>query len=194
MVLGSGLATAAETLEDARAVPYASLPGFPETTVAGHPGRLMVGTLERAQDPGPVRPGARLRGLLPPARSASACGWPPPWARTRVVVTNVSGGIDPTLDVGEIVGHLRSPEPDRRLAADRAQRRAAGAALRGHDRRLHARRCARWPARWRRRCSASRCARRSTPACRGRPTRRRPRCACCASWAPAWWGCRRSTR
>ena len=43
VILGSGLASAADRLPDARGVPYAALPGFPEPTVAGHPGRLLCG-------------------------------------------------------------------------------------------------------------------------------------------------------
>ena len=45
VVLGSGLGGVADRLDAARSVPYASLPGFPETTVAGHPGRLVAGTV-----------------------------------------------------------------------------------------------------------------------------------------------------
>ena len=45
VVLGSGLGGVAGRLADARSIPYASLPDFPETTVAGHPGRLVAGTI-----------------------------------------------------------------------------------------------------------------------------------------------------
>ena len=45
VVLGSGLGGVADRLTRARTVPYASLPGFPETTVAGHPGRLVAGAI-----------------------------------------------------------------------------------------------------------------------------------------------------
>ena len=38
VILGSGLASAADRLTDARSVAYAALPCFPEPTVAGHPG------------------------------------------------------------------------------------------------------------------------------------------------------------
>src|SRR4051812_21666204 len=43
VVLGSGLAAVADRLSAARSALYAVLPGFPETTVAGHPGRLVAG-------------------------------------------------------------------------------------------------------------------------------------------------------
>jgi purine-nucleoside phosphorylase len=102
VVLGSGLATAAEALEDARTVPYASLPGFPETTVAGHPGRLMVGQLQGKK-------ALVLCGRVHAYEGycASEVGFGVRVAATlgahTVVVTNVSGAVDPTLDVGEIV-------------------------------------------------------------------------------------------
>ena len=46
IVLGSGLGGLADALDDAVAVPYAEIPGFPPSTVAGHAGRFVLGTLE----------------------------------------------------------------------------------------------------------------------------------------------------
>ena len=46
-VLGSGLGVLADEVEDPIAIPYADIPGFPQPSVAGHKGRLVVGTLER---------------------------------------------------------------------------------------------------------------------------------------------------
>jgi len=102
VVLGSGLGGVADKLEGARTVPYASLPGFPETTVAGHPGRLVGGKL-----------GGRSALLLCgrvhayegyPAnevgfgvRVAAALG-----TRT-LIVTNAAGAVDPAFSPGEIV-------------------------------------------------------------------------------------------
>jgi len=45
IVLGSGLGDFAETLADAVAMPYDSLPNWPRSTVVGHPGKLVVGTI-----------------------------------------------------------------------------------------------------------------------------------------------------
>ena len=102
VVLGSGLATAAERVQDPRSVVYASLPGFPETTVAGHPGRLMCGTL------------AGRKVLVFVGRVHGYEGYPPSEVGFGVrvaatlgvgtlIVTNVSGGIDPALEEGQIV-------------------------------------------------------------------------------------------
>jgi xanthosine phosphorylase len=46
IVLGSGLGDLAEILGDAVAVPYAEIPGFPTSTVAGHAGRFLIGDLD----------------------------------------------------------------------------------------------------------------------------------------------------
>ncbi len=45
-VLGSGLGGLADEVENALAVPYREIPGFPVPAVAGHHGRLVVGALE----------------------------------------------------------------------------------------------------------------------------------------------------
>jgi purine-nucleoside phosphorylase len=45
VVLGSGLGDFAERLIDATATPYADLPHWPASTVVGHSGRLVIGTL-----------------------------------------------------------------------------------------------------------------------------------------------------
>jgi xanthosine phosphorylase len=46
IVLGSGLGGLAEILGDTVAVPYAEIPGFPTSTVAGHAGRFLIGDLD----------------------------------------------------------------------------------------------------------------------------------------------------
>lgn len=101
IVLGSGLATASTRLHNARSIAYAQLPCFPETTVAGHPGRLLYGTL------------AGKATLVLCGRVHSYEGYPPAEVGfgvrvaaalgvSTLVVTNVAGGIDPALGVGEI--------------------------------------------------------------------------------------------
>jgi purine-nucleoside phosphorylase len=102
VVLGSGLGGIAGQLGEARTVPYASLPGFPETTVAGHPGRLVGGTL------------AGKTALLLCGRVHAYEGYPASEVGFGVrvvaalgvrtlIVTNAAGGVDPALTPGEIV-------------------------------------------------------------------------------------------
>ena len=45
LILGSGLGGLGDRITDAHAISYADLPGFPEPTVEGHAGRLILGTL-----------------------------------------------------------------------------------------------------------------------------------------------------
>ena len=102
MVLGSGLGGVTDRLEAARTVPYASVPGFPETTVAGHPGRLVAGTIAGKSA---LLLCGRVHGYegYPPCevgfgvRVAAALG-----VRT-LIVTNASGGVYPALAAGDIV-------------------------------------------------------------------------------------------
>src|SRR5713226_5803862 len=47
VVLGSGLGAFADALLEARALPFAELPGFPPATVQGHKGRLVYGRLDK---------------------------------------------------------------------------------------------------------------------------------------------------
>jgi purine-nucleoside phosphorylase len=106
VVLGSGLGGVADRLSDSRRIAYASLPCFPETTVAGHPGRLVAGKLPSTSgDKTVLLLCGRVHGYegYPPSevgfgvRVAAALG-----TRT-LIVTNAAGGVDPAFSPGEIV-------------------------------------------------------------------------------------------
>jgi purine-nucleoside phosphorylase len=102
VILGSGLASAADRLPESRSIAYAALPGFPEPTVAGHPGRLLCGLWGGKKVLifcGRVHsyegyPAAEI-GL--PVRVAATLGV------QTLIVTNVAGGLEPSYAVGEIV-------------------------------------------------------------------------------------------
>lgn len=49
LILGSGLGMLAEQMTDAVVIPYDALPGFPISTVHGHAGELILGTLGTVQ-------------------------------------------------------------------------------------------------------------------------------------------------
>lgn len=102
IVLGSGLAAVASQVEEARSVVYASVPGFPETTVAGHPGRLVFGTWSGRKV---LIFCGRVHGYE--GYPASEVGFGVRVAATlgvsTLIVTNVSGAVDPALPLGEIV-------------------------------------------------------------------------------------------
>ena len=46
MILGSGLGTFAEAVENSVVIPYGEIPSWPVSTVEGHQGRLVIGSLE----------------------------------------------------------------------------------------------------------------------------------------------------
>ncbi|MGB9594128.1 MAG: purine-nucleoside phosphorylase, partial [Anaerolineae bacterium] len=48
IVLGSGLGGLVSEVEDADMIPYSDIPDFPQCTVEGHMGRLVIGRLEGA--------------------------------------------------------------------------------------------------------------------------------------------------
>ena len=47
LILGSGLGELAEEIENAIVIPYDQIPHFPVSTVVGHAGQLVYGTLSR---------------------------------------------------------------------------------------------------------------------------------------------------
>ncbi len=103
IVLGSGLADLAGTVQDAIAVPYTELVALPRTgSVAGHAGRLVCGTLggvEVMLFQGRVHQyqGVSAREAAYPARLAAGVGC------ETLVVTNAAGGVAERLTPGDLV-------------------------------------------------------------------------------------------
>jgi purine-nucleoside phosphorylase len=102
IILGSGLGPLADEVEDAVAVPYKDLPGFPVSTAPGHKGRVVLGTLEGRrviafQGRVHVYEGYGAQEVAIPVRLAHALG-----ARA-LVVTNACGGLNPEWNAGDIM-------------------------------------------------------------------------------------------
>lgn len=102
IILGSGLGVAADELDASTVLPYAEIPGYPSTTVAGHGGRLVLGMLAGrrvAAFDGRFHlyegRGTALSAF--PVRVAHALG-----ART-LIVTNAAGGIREDLQPGDLM-------------------------------------------------------------------------------------------
>ena len=55
VVLGSGLGDLTTGITDSREIPYADIPQFPQSTVAGQKGALLQGTLRATPVPGVER-------------------------------------------------------------------------------------------------------------------------------------------
>jgi purine-nucleoside phosphorylase len=102
LILGSGLGGLADELGQATVVDYATIPGFPRSTVVGHRGELAIGHLAG-------QPVAVLRGRFHfyegytmqqvtfPVRVLHALGC------DTLIVTNAAGGLRPDWAVGDLM-------------------------------------------------------------------------------------------
>lgn len=102
IVLGSGLGQLADAIAHPVRIPYADIPGFPATGVAGHKGELVAGTLEGV--PVLVQSGRfhlyeghPVETAALPVRVFARLG-----IRT-LVVTNAAGGVRPTFRPGTLM-------------------------------------------------------------------------------------------
>ncbi|KAF2666082.1 hypothetical protein BT63DRAFT_376695 [Microthyrium microscopicum] len=106
IVCGSGLGGLAQTIEpEPKAeIPYASVPGFPVSTVQGHDGKLVFGLLGKSLTPVVL--------LVGRAHFYEGHEMPVVTFATRVckllgietmIVTNAAGGLNPVYSVGDIV-------------------------------------------------------------------------------------------
>lgn len=102
IVLGSGLGGLAARIEDARLVPYGEIDGFASTTVEGHAGELIAGTLAGREVLAlagrfHMYEGHSAAQAAFPTRVAHALG-----ART-LLLSNAAGGVRRTFGTGELM-------------------------------------------------------------------------------------------
>ena len=102
IILGSGLGGFAAQVADAVAIAYADIPHFPQSTVAGHSGKLVLGTIGGvavAVMQGRVHAyeGYTMEQVTFPARVLGLLGC------RRLIVTNAAGGIRANIPQGSLV-------------------------------------------------------------------------------------------
>ncbi|MDX1993512.1 MAG: purine-nucleoside phosphorylase [bacterium] len=102
LVLGSGLGGLAETLEDRVVIPYEAIPGWPISTVHGHHGNLVFGTLEgqtvvAQQGRAHFYEGYTMQQVTFPIRVMHRLG-----VKT-VILTNAAGGLNSNFQVGDLM-------------------------------------------------------------------------------------------
>ena len=102
ITLGSGLGHFATQVEDAIRIPYAEIPHFPATTVEGHSGHLVLGTINEipvAVMQGRVHAyeGYHVGEITFPTRVLGLLGC------KTLVVTNAAGGINTGFRQGSLV-------------------------------------------------------------------------------------------
>ncbi len=102
IVLGSGLSSLADSLEDTIEIPYSSIPGFPQVTVVGHEGILILGNLNNV----PVillkgrfhyYEGHPIETVVFPIRVMKELGI------KLMILTNAAGGINKEMKPGDLM-------------------------------------------------------------------------------------------
>lgn len=102
VILGSGLSMLAREVASARAIPYAVIPHFPVSTVAGHASQIVFGRLQGksvAVMQGRIHyyEGYSLQEVTFPVRVLHALGV------TTLILTNAAGGLNPSFRVGDLM-------------------------------------------------------------------------------------------
>ncbi len=102
LILGSGLGPLVEEIENATIIRYEEIPHWPQSTVEGHVGQLVIGTLEGVpvlamQGRLHFYEGYDMVEITLPVRVMRLLGI------DTVIVTNAAGGLNPSFEAGNIM-------------------------------------------------------------------------------------------
>ena len=102
VILGSGLGSFTDDLQIEYTIPYNEIPNFPVSTVEGHKGALVFGTIASKkvvamQGRFHFYEGYSMKEVTFPVRVMKYLGI------TKLIVSNASGGVNPGYKVGSIV-------------------------------------------------------------------------------------------
>jgi purine-nucleoside phosphorylase len=102
LVLGSGLGSLVDSITDAVRIPYQDIPGWPQSTVFGHSGQLVIGYLEgqpvvAQQGRAHFYEGYTLEQVTFPIRVMHFLGV------QTVILTNAAGGLNQNYRVGDLM-------------------------------------------------------------------------------------------
>lgn len=101
-ILGSGLGAWADTIDEPQVIPYSEIPGFTASTVAGHAGNLVVGSVHGVPV---VAMQGRVHAYEGIGLDSVVFGLRTMWqmgART-VVITNAAGGLNADWTPGDLM-------------------------------------------------------------------------------------------
>jgi purine-nucleoside phosphorylase len=102
MILGSGLGSLANQIQDAQTIPYEKIPHWPPSTVQGHKGNLVLGKLDgqpvmTLQGRTHFYEGFSMAEITMPVRVMKRLGV------KILVVTNAAGAINPDFEPGDVM-------------------------------------------------------------------------------------------
>jgi purine-nucleoside phosphorylase len=102
LTLGSGLGSLVDKIKDKVVIPYGDLPNFPETTVEGHQGNLVIGELNGKkvvvmQGRTHYYEGYVLKTITFPVRVLKGLG------AEIFIITNAAGALNSSYQVGDLV-------------------------------------------------------------------------------------------
>ncbi len=102
IILGTGLGGLVEEIDIDKSIPYEDIPDFPVSTVEGHSGRLIFGTINNVpvlamQGRFHYYEGYTMQQVTFPVRVMKAMGI------ETLIVSNASGGLNPDFKVGDIM-------------------------------------------------------------------------------------------
>lgn len=102
LILGSGLNSLADDVAGADIIPYGEIPHFPQSTIVGHAGRLVIGRLDGLpllvmQGRTHGYEGLPLQETTFPVRVLHELGV------HTLIVTNAAGGINPAFQAGDLM-------------------------------------------------------------------------------------------
>ena len=102
VILGPGLGSVADAVEDPLTIDYAAIEGFPRTTVAGHSGKMIVGRLGQSevlclQGRFHLYEGHRPQVIAEVVNALKAVGV------NRLIVTNAAGSLNPEFTPGSLM-------------------------------------------------------------------------------------------
>lgn len=102
IVLGTGLGSLAEQIEEDTSIPYADLPHFPNSTTLSHRGHLVCGELDglpvvAMEGRIHMYEGYSLKQITLPVRVMKALG------AEALVVSNACGGLNPYYGLGDVM-------------------------------------------------------------------------------------------
>jgi len=102
IILGTGLGGLVSEIETAHSLPYEEIPNFPVSTVEGHSGKLILGTLGgkkviALQGRFHFYEGYSMNEVVFPVRVMKYLGI------EKLIVSNACGGVNPSFEVGDIM-------------------------------------------------------------------------------------------